>query len=122
MAITSTILMVRPAAFGFNAETAANNYFQSNPDISNAELQKKALYEFDNMVAILRKRGVTVIVIEDTEIPAKPDAIFPNNWLSTSPNGTVTVYPMFAPNRRIEKREDIVQQLSKDFTVNNLQD
>ena len=122
MAITSTILMVRPAAFGFNAETAANNYFQSNPDISNAELQKKALYEFDNMVAILRKRGVTVIVIEDTEIPAKPDAIFPNNWLSTSPNGTVTVYPMFAPNRRIEKREDIVQQLSKDFTVTNLQD
>ena len=122
MAITSTILMVRPAAFGFNAETAANNYFQSNPDISNAELQKKALYEFDNMVAILRKRGVTVIVIEDTEIPAKPDAIFPNNWLSTSPNGTVTVYPMFAPNRRIEKREDIIQQLSKDFTVTNLQD
>ncbi len=121
MAITSTILMVRPAAFGFNAETAANNYFQTNPVIDKDELQQKALYEFDNMVMMLRKHGVTVIVIEDTETPAKPDAIFPNNWLSTSPNGTVTIYPMFAPNRRIEKREDIVQQLSKDFTVTNLQ-
>ena len=121
MAITSTILMVRPAAFGFNAETAANNYFQTNPDIGKDELQQKALDEFDNMVVMLRKHGVAVIVIEDTETPAKPDAIFPNNWLSTSPNGTVTIYPMFAPNRRIEKREDIVQQLSKDFTVTNLQ-
>jgi len=122
MAITSTILMVRPAAFGFNAETAANNFFQSNPNIGKEELQQKALNEFDNMVATLRKHGVTIVVIQDTETPAKPDAIFPNNWLSTSPNGTVTVYPMFAPNRRIEKREDIVQQLSKDFTVTNLQD
>ena len=122
MAITSTILMVRPAAFGFNAETAANNFFQSNPNIGKEELQQKALNEFDNMVATLRKHGVTIVVIQGTETPAKPDAIFPNNWLSTSPNGTVTVYPMFAPNRRIEKREDIVQQLSKDFTVTNLQD
>jgi len=121
MATTSTILMVRPAAFGFNAETAANNFFQSNPKESKEDLQQKALSEFDNMVAVLRKQGVTVIVIEDTAIPAKPDAIFPNNWLSTSPNGTVTVYPMFAPNRRIEKREDIIQQLSKDFTVTRLQ-
>ncbi len=122
MAITSTILMVRPAAFGFNAETAANNFFQSNPKESKEELQQKALNEFDNMVVILRKHGINVIVIEDTATPAKPDAIFPNNWLSTSPNGTVTVYPMFAPNRRTEKRDDIVQQLTKDFTVTNLQD
>lgn len=122
MAITSTILMVRPAAFGFNAETAANNFFQSNPKTGKEELQQKALDEFDNMVALLRKNGVTVIVIEDTEMPAKPDAIFPNNWLSTSPNGTVIVYPMFAPNRRTEKRDDIVQQLSKEFAVTSLQD
>ncbi|MEO5947674.1 MAG: arginine deiminase-related protein [Chitinophagaceae bacterium] len=122
MAITSTILMVRPAAFGFNAETAANNFFQSNPKTGKEELQQKALDEFDNMVALLRKNGVTVIVIEDTEMPAKPDAIFPNNWLSTSPNGTLIVYPMFAPNRRTEKRDDIVQQLSKEFAVTSLQD
>ena len=122
MAITSTILMVRPAAFGFNAETAANNFFQSNPNESKEELQQKALSEFDKMVVTLRKHGVNVVVIEDTETPTKPDAIFPNNWLSTSPNGTVTVYPMFAPNRRTEKRDDIIQQLSKEYTVTNLQD
>ncbi|MBK7290994.1 MAG: amidinotransferase [Chitinophagaceae bacterium] len=122
MAITSTILMVRPAAFGFNAETAANNFFQTNPNESKEELQQKALSEFDKMVVTLRKHGVNVVVIEDTETPTKPDAIFPNNWLSTSPNGTVTVYPMFAPNRRTEKRDDIIQQLSKEYTVTNLQD
>ncbi len=122
MAITSTILMVRPAAFGFNAETAANNFFQTNPNESKEDLQQKALSEFDNMVITLRKHGVNVVVIEDTATPAKPDAIFPNNWLSTSPNGMVTVYPMFAPNRRTEKRDDIVQQLSKDFAVTTLQD
>lgn len=122
MAITSTILMVRPAAFGFNAETAANNFFQSNPDIDKEALQQKVLSEFDHMVEILRKHGVTIFVIEDTATPVKPDAIFPNNWLSTSPNGTVTVYPMFASNRRTEKRDDIVEKLSNDFTVTNLQD
>ena len=114
--------MVRPAAFGFNAETAANNFFQTNPNESKEELQQKALSEFDKMVVTLRKHGVNVVVIEDTETPTKPDAIFPNNWLSTSPNGTVTVYPMFAPNRRTEKRDDIIQQLSKEYTVTNLQD
>ena len=104
------------------AETAANNFFQTNPNESKEELQQKALSEFDKMVVTLRKHGVNVVVIEDTETPTKPDAIFPNNWLSTSPNGTVTVYPMFAPNRRTEKRDDIIQQLSKEYTVTNLQD
>ena len=85
MPLTSTILMVRPAAFGFNEETAANNYFQSNPAISKEKLQKKALVEFDNMMQTLRSHGINVLVIEDTKVPAKPDAIFPNNWLSTSP-------------------------------------
>lgn len=122
MPLTSTILMVRPAAFGFNAETAANNYFQSNPDIDKEELQQKALLEFDNMVQTLRSRAINVVVIEDTKEPAKPDAIFPNNWLSTSPDGNVLVYPMYAPNRRIEKRDEIIQQLTKEFRVKDLQD
>ena len=122
MPITSTILMVRPAAFGFNAETAANNYFQSNPDISKEEIQQNALIEFDNMVQTLRNHDINVLVIEDTKEPAKPDAIFPNNWLSTSPNGTVGVFPMYAPNRRIEKRDDILQQLAAEFMVNDVQD
>ena len=114
--------MVRPAAFGFNAETAANNYFQSNPDISKDELQQKALAEFDNMVQTLRSHDINVLVIDDTKEPAKPDAIFPNNWLSTSPNGIVSVFPMYAPNRRIEKRDEIIQQLTKEFVVKDLQD
>ena len=122
MVLTSTILMVRPAAFGFNAETAANNYFQSNPNIENNELQQKALTEFDNMVQTLRSHAINVLVIEDTKEPPKPDAIFPNNWLSTSPNGLVSVFPMFAPNRRIEKREAILDQLGKEFNIHDMQD
>lgn len=122
MLLASTILMVRPAAFGFNEETAANNYFQSNPDISKKQLQQTALTEFDNMVQTLRSHDINVLVIEDTKEPVKPDAIFPNNWLSTSPDGTVTVFPMYAANRRTEKRDDILQQIAKDFVVRDVQD
>jgi hypothetical protein len=114
--------MVRPAAFGFNAETAANNYFQSRPSVGQEQLQHQALAEFDAMVATLREKGIEVVVIEDTPEPVKPDAIFPNNWLSTSPNGTVAVFPMYAPSRRIEKREEILRQLADTFEVKDLQD
>ena len=122
MPLTSTILMVRPAAFGFNAETAANNYFQSSPDISKEELQRRALTEFDIMVETLRSHNINVVVIDDTKEPAKPDAIFPNNWLSTSPNGTFAIFPMYAPNRRTEKRDEILQQITKEFVVTDVQD
>lgn len=122
MSIASTILMIRPAAFGFNEETAANNYFQSNPVISKEELQQRALTEFDNMVKTLRSQDINVLVIEDTKDPAKPDAIFPNNWLSTSPNGIVAVFPMYAPNRRIEKRDKILEQIAEKFMVLDVQD
>ena len=114
--------MVRPAAFGFNEETAANNYFQSNPDISNEEIQQNALIEFDNMVQTLRSHDITVLVIEDSKEPPKPDAIFPNNWLSTSPGGVVSVFPMYAPSRRIEKRDEILEQLAKEFEIRDVQD
>jgi hypothetical protein len=120
--LTSTILMVRPAAFGFNEETAANNYFQNNPDTDKDELQKTVHAEFDNMVKAIRNHDINVVVIEDTKEPAKPDAIFPNNWLSTSPTGIVSVFPMFAPNRRIEKREEILEQIASDFIIRDLQD
>ena len=122
MPLATTILMVRPAAFGFNEETAANNYFQSNPDISKEELQQRALTEFDLMVQTLRSHDINVLVIEDTKEPAKPDAIFPNNWLSTSPNGVVAVFPMYAPNRRIEKRDEILEQLAAAFVIQDVQD
>ena len=122
MPLASTILMIRPAAFGFNEETAANNYFQSNPDISKEEVQQKALAEFDNMVQTLQSHAINVLVIEDTKEPAKPDAIFPNNWLSTSPNGVVSVFPMYAPNRRKEKRDEILLQLANEFVIRDIQD
>lgn len=122
MPLASTILMVRPAAFGFNTETAGNNYFQTNPGISKDELQQTALAEFDNMVQTLRNHSIHVIVIEDTKEPAKPDAVFPNNWLSTTPEGLVIVFPMYASNRRAEKRDDILEQLAKEFVVKDVQD
>jgi hypothetical protein len=122
MPLASTILMVRPAAFGFNTETAANNFFQSRSSLTAEQLQQKAVQEFDNMVATLRSRDINVFVIDDTKEPAKPDAIFPNNWLSTSPDGIVSVFPMYAPNRRLEKRDDILDLLAQRFVVNDLQD
>ncbi len=122
MPLASTILMVRPAAFSFNAETAANNYFQTKPALSKEELQQKALAEFDNMVQTLRSHDIEVFVIEDTKEPPKPDAIFPNNWLSTSPGGKLNVFPMYAPSRRIEKREEILQEIGKHFIIQDLQD
>lgn len=114
--------MVRPASFGFNAETAVNNYFQSDTLKSKEEVQQNALVEFDNMVLALQNNGIDVLVIDDEKNPPKPDAIFPNNWLSTSPDGVIAVFPMYAPNRRAEKRDDIIAKLSEQFIVKDLQD
>jgi hypothetical protein len=122
MPVASTILMIRPAAFGFNAETAIDNFFQSGSSLSPQQVQKNALVEFDNMVATLKNHDIIVLVIDDTKEPAKPDAVFPNNWLSTSPQGVVSVFPMYAPSRRTEKREDILQWLATEFVVTDLQD
>ena len=117
-----TILMIRPAAFGFNEETAANNFFQENPGIPAADLQKKALEEFNRMAEILQENDIGLLLIEDSREPPKPDAIFPNNWLSSTPDGKLFVFPMYAPSRRAEKREDIIDRLSADFVVKDLQD
>lgn len=122
MAIASTILMIRPAAFGFNKETAANNFFQSNPGISPVEIHEMALSEFDNMVQLLRQQEIDVLIIEDTPEPPKPDAIFPNNWIAASPEGVLSVFPMYAPSRRNEKRDDILQKLKNEFIVKDLHD
>lgn len=122
MPVASTILMIRPAAFGFNEETAVNNFFQSATAIAPSLLQQQALAEFDTMVDTLKDVGINVLVVEDTQDPPKPDAIFPNNWLSTSPLGVVSVFPMYAPSRRREKRDDILDWLAREFVVNNVQD
>src|ERR1700752_1511079 len=110
MQITDTILMVRPAAFGPNEETAATNFFQSQGQkLNDRSVQQSAIKEFDNMVEVLRNHDINVLVIDDTPAPVKPSAIFPNNWLGTSPGGIVSVFPIYAPTRRPEKREDILK-------------
>jgi len=111
--------MIRPAAFCYNEQTAANNYFQNN---TTADVQEKAVAEFDAMVAGLQSKGVNVLVVNDTPEPVKPDAVFPNNWFSTSAAGVLNIYPMFAPNRREEKRDDILQALAKVYEVKNVLD
>lgn len=118
--LTCHIMMVRPANFGFNTETALNNSFQSKEIIKDQEaLKVAAIAEFDNMVKTLRSKGINVLVVEDTKFPVKPDAVFPNNWISFHENGTVITYPMFAENRRIERREDVIDIVGEKFKVKN---
>ncbi len=114
--ITDTILMVRPAHFGFNEQTAANNAFQINDrSLSEADIQKKARKEFDAFVAKLRENGIKVIVIDDSAEPVKPDAVFPNNWVTFHQDGTIVTYPMYSSIRRHERREDILKKLEVQF-------
>lgn len=111
MILSSTVLMVRPAAFDFNDQTAGNNFFQHKPALSAGEIQKTVCQEFDRAVQQLRDAGIEVIVIEDTPEPAKPDAIFPNNWFCTMPGKSIQLFPLYAPNRRPERRPEIIKQL-----------
>ncbi len=120
--VASTILMIRPAAFGFNAETAANNVFQSATSLSQKQVQKKAVEEFDAFTDTLRKKNIEVIVVQDSAKPLKPDAIFPNNWFCTLQDGTLAVFPMFAPNRRIEKRDDLLKTITQQFKTRDAED
>jgi len=101
--------MVRPATFRKNEETAGNNHYQKDADVE--DVHQQALDEFDGMVEDLRARGVDVLVVEDDPSTDTPDALFPNNWVSFHADGRVGLYPMFAPNRRLERREDILHDL-----------
>ena len=112
--LASTVLMIRPAGFKSNPLTAASNRFQGQTTATPAEQQAVALQEFDGLVAALRDAGIDVIVVDDTAEPQTPDAIFPNNWISTHADGRVVLYPMEAENRRTEKRTDVVDMLSRD--------
>lgn len=123
MQITNTILMIRPVNFRMNEQTAVNNFFQEDLDLSNAAINSRAQQEFDAFVEVLRAKGVEVIVVEDTVDPDTPDSIFPNNWISFHKNGTVGIYPMFAVNRRNERRTDILDILEeKGFRIDNIMD
>lgn len=121
---TRDLFMVRPAHFGSNAETAVSNVFQQLTDRPAASLEIEALAEFDGMVQDLRAAGVRLIVIDDTGEPRKPDAIFPNNWVTTHASGNTFLFPLEAPGRRAERRMDIIRTLSAEhgFTVRKIVD
>src|SRR6266498_838782 len=117
MQTTSHILMIRPANFAFNDETAGNNAFQlKNND---QDIHSKALEEFDRFVSLLRKNDVDVTVVEDTPQPHTPDSLFPNNWVSFHHDGTLLLYPMYAPSRRAERKEHVLDKIYKQFRVTN---
>lgn len=112
---TSQVLMIRPAAFTYNAETAVNNAFQKNN--ASEDIQQKALKEFDAFVDKLRAAGITVNVVQDTPEPHTPDSIFPNNWISFHQDGTIVLYPMFARNRRAERKQGVKDTVARLFDV-----
>lgn len=121
--ITDTILMVRPVRFRMNEETAVNNYFQEQLDLQNEEINKKAQQEFDAFAQKLQNAGVKLIIIDDKYEQNTPDSVFPNNWISFHQTGNVALYPMFAENRRRERREDVLDTIEEaGYVIENVYD
>ncbi len=120
MQTTAKLLMVRPANFAFNEQTAENNQFQQKSD--QTQVAEKALAEFDALVKLLKANDVDVIVVQDTSEPWTPDSIFPNNWFSSHFEGELVLYPMFAENRRLERKEHVLNLLKRGFNHNKVVD
>ena len=121
--ITNTVLMVRPVRFRMNEETAVNNYFQEEMDLKNELINLQAQQEFDALAKKLREVGVKVIVVDDIYEQNTPDSVFPNNWITFHQNADVAIYPMFAENRRRERREDILEKVEAEgFLIENVFD
>ena len=122
---TNHIMMIKPTGFGFNAQTAKNNHFQfSDNSLDKNKIVAKAIQEFDSFVEILRQKNINVIVVDDLYYMSTPDAVFPNNWFSTHKDGTVCLYPMYAPNRRKERNDGVFKLLANqyDFEISNIED
>jgi hypothetical protein len=119
---TNSVLMIRPAGFYPNPETAADNAFQRDSDRGSDELTLMVRKEFDAAVQTLRAAGVNVHVFEDTAEPEKPDAVFPNNWISTHHDGRIALFPMYSALRRRERRRDIAEELRKHYRVTEVID
>lgn len=117
---TCNLLMIKPVNFGFNEETASNNAFQFKD--SNSDVQTRALNEFNNYVKKLEENGINVLVVEDTPKPYTPDSIFPNNWISFHEDGRLCLYPMFALNRRQERKNTVMDAINNKFSVKNIVD
>ena len=122
--ITNTVLMIRPIQFRMNEQTSVNNYYQKTPENTLPEaVNKMAVKEFDALVRKLKKAGIHVIVVKDTKEFDTPDSIFPNNWISFHANGTIGLYPMFAENRRLERKESVLEAVeAQGFVVKNVVD
>jgi len=116
---TAHLLLIQPVNFGFNAETAVNNSFQKN---IGGDIQQKALQEFTGFVELLRKNKVDVTVVEDSLDPSTPDSIFPNNWISFHADGRIFLYPMFAVNRRMERKAAVLEAVQQKFSVSEIVD
>ena len=119
---THSILMVRPAAFGFNEQTAESNAFQNKLTIESSGINQLVQEEFEAFVQKLRANEIDVLVIEDDPVAKNPDAVFPNNWISLHSDGTVVLYPMCTPNRRTERRPDIIEILKQNYSVSKVID
>lgn len=122
--ITNTILMIRPVQFRMNEQTAVNNYYQKVLDNTSPQnVNSLAVKEFDAFVKKLRASGIEVIVVQDTQEFDTPDSIFPNNWISFHQNGSIALYPMFAKNRRLERKESVVKSIeNQGFSIASVQD
>ncbi|MGK6353309.1 citrulline utilization hydrolase CtlX [Parapedobacter sp. DT-150] len=112
-----TLLMIRPVQFGYNEQTAVNNAFQVQTAERAEETQRKAVQEFDAFVEKLRKHDIDVVVVQDTAHPHTPDSIFPNNWMSFHEDGTMVLYPMFAANRRLERKQSVLDAVANRFII-----
>ena len=119
---TNSVLMIRPSRFYPNPETAHDNAFQSRASFNVDALAAAARSEFDGAVQELRNAGVRVHPFEDTAEPEKPDAVFPNNWISTHHDGRVALFPMYSELRRRERRHDIIEELRKSYKVTQVID
>ena len=121
---TDTLLMIEPIDFKYNKETSVDNHYQkNNGDISSADIHKSALNEFKVLVGELESKGINVVVVKDTIDTDTPDSIFPNNWISFHSSGNIGIYPMYAENRRLERREDILDIIEEEgFVINNVID
>ena len=112
------MVMIRPRSFGFNENTSQSNAFQQEVQFDPKEINT----EFDRSVLSLKNSGVDVLVVEDSTEPAKPDAIFPNNWLQLRADGAIVLFPMASVNRRIERRPEIIEEITKKYECSQLLD
>jgi hypothetical protein len=122
MQTTSQIFLIRPSSFSYNIQTAESNVFQHNLNESKNTIHQKALLEFDEFVLKLKSKGLNVEVFDDSPNPVKPDAIFPNNWVSIHANSTMILYPLCTVNRRPERRSEIINKLKRQYQITNLID